>query len=205
MGTFIWGGRGEEVCEGDGERTKRGIRRLPMFSPSLSLRKHAERETELWGAEPRRNSNQQPLLQPAASAPRSTPPRCSGATLWPCPTAIALSCISAPLLLRTAADAPRRRVSGLRCLGRPAVRHGKLTLVQKQVHSPLLPYRLPGYPVPVPGYRTRYRYQVFLHTGYPVQSCIQSSSSAYKVLHTKYADGTRIVRANTKNPGWLGT
>ena len=198
MGTFIWGERGEEVCEGDGERTKRGIRRLPWYSPSLSLRKHAERETELWGAEHRRSSNQQPLLQPAASAPRSTPPRCSGATLWPCPTAAALSCISAYLLLRPAADAPRCRGSGLRCLGWPAVRHGKLTRVQKQVHSPLLPYRLPGYPVPIPGYRYR--------TGFScIQSCIQSSSSAYKVLHTKYADGTRIVRANTKNPGWLGT
>ena len=108
-----WGeGRGgrlfweDEVrrCERERDKGRQGkLERLPSFSPSLSLRKSAERETELWGAEgPPRYSSYQPHSCPAAS-----PPRYSGTPLRPRSAGAAPSCISAPVPLLPAAAGPR--------------------------------------------------------------------------------------------------
>ena len=108
-----WGeGRGgrlfweDEVrrCERERDKGRQGkLVRLPSFSPSLSLRKAAERETEMWGAEgPPRYSSYQPHSCPAAS-----PPRYSGTPLRPRLAGAAPSCISAPVPLLPSAAAPR--------------------------------------------------------------------------------------------------
>ena len=98
------------------------LERLPSFSPSLSLRKAAERETELWGAErPPRYSSYQPHScprhpHPASAAPRSgraqlgprpvaSPPRCRCSPLRPVPAAAAPRCGRAPLRPHPAAAA----------------------------------------------------------------------------------------------------
>ena len=151
-------GRGREDEKGDFETSL-------VLSVHLSAQRCRERDGAVGSCWDRCSRNQQPHLQPAASALRCTPPRCSGAPLWPRPTTAALCCITASLMLRSAADAPHCgrpsvRGSRFRCLGYPVVRHGKLTLVLKQVHS----------------IRTGYRTVFFC-----IQSCIQSSSSAYKV------------------------
>ena len=123
-------------CERERDRGRQGgLGRLPSFSLSLSLRKAAERGTELWGSEgpPRCSSNQPhpcraafpphriptPLQRrPAAAAPRfsraqvhlrpaAAAPRSRCAPLRPRPAGEAPSCISAPLPLLPSAAAPR--------------------------------------------------------------------------------------------------
>ena len=97
-------------CEGEGQRTKSGIRRLPSFSPSLSLHKAAERGTELWGTEgpPRciRNSRirNQPHPRLATSPPRRIP-----TPLQRRPVAVALHCNHAPMQPRPAESPSRCR------------------------------------------------------------------------------------------------
>jgi hypothetical protein len=87
-------------CARERERGRQGgLGRPPLLSPSLSLRKVAERGTELWVAEgkPRCSSNQP--RPAAASTPRRNP-----APLQRHPAAPPLCCGRAPLRLRPAAS-----------------------------------------------------------------------------------------------------
>ena len=93
-------------CERERERGRNeGLGRLPSLSPSLLLRKAAERGTELWGAE---GAGRAPLhLRPAAAAPSCIGIRCRRVPLHLRPAAAASSCISTPLRPRPAASPPR--------------------------------------------------------------------------------------------------